>query len=41
MQPANPSGNLTPLILDFLQWVAAEPRPYKEVMDAWRRPVRD
>ncbi len=27
---------LTPLILDFLEWVAAEPRPYGEVMDAWR-----
>lgn len=27
---------LTPLILDFLEWVAAEPRPYADVMDAWR-----
>jgi hypothetical protein len=25
-----------PLILDFLQWLAAEPRPYAEVMDGWR-----
>lgn len=29
-------GNLEPLILDFLEWVAAEPRPYADVMDAWR-----
>lgn len=28
--------SLTPLILDFLEWVAAEPRPYADVMDAWR-----
>ncbi|HEY3888869.1 MAG TPA: hypothetical protein VGL73_09870 [Caulobacteraceae bacterium] len=29
--------NITaPLILDFLQWLAAEPRPYAEVMDGWR-----
>lgn len=25
-----------PLILDLVAWVAAEPRPYAEVMDAWR-----
>ena len=24
------------LILDFLEWVAREPRPYVDVMDAWR-----
>ncbi len=24
------------LILDLLEWVAADPRPYSEVMDAWR-----
>jgi len=28
--------NIRPLILDFLEWVAAEPRPYAEAMDAWR-----
>ncbi len=27
---------IEPLILDFLEWVAAKPRPYREVMDAWR-----
>jgi hypothetical protein len=27
---------IEPLILDFLEWVAAEPRPYRDVMDAWR-----
>ena len=25
-----------PLILDLLEWVAARPRTYTEVMDAWR-----
>lgn len=25
-----------PLILDFLAWLAASPRPYQEVMEAWR-----
>ncbi len=24
------------LILDLLEWVGAEPRPYAEVLDAWR-----
>lgn len=24
------------LVLDLLEWVASEPRPYAEVMDAWR-----
>ena len=24
------------LMLDFVEWVAAEPRAYAEVMDAWR-----
>lgn len=27
---------LDPLILDLVQWVAAEPRLYADVMDAWR-----
>jgi hypothetical protein len=36
-----PSGNemtdtLTPLILDMLAWIAAGPRTYSEVMEAWR-----
>jgi hypothetical protein len=30
------SDTLAPLILDFLQWLAAEPRPYSAVMDTWR-----
>ena len=25
-----------PLILDLVEWVAETPRPYGEVMDAWR-----
>ena len=24
------------LVLDLVEWVAAAPRPYAEVMDAWR-----
>ena len=25
-----------PLILDLLEWLAKKPKPYSEVMDAWR-----
>ncbi len=25
-----------PLVLDLVEWVAKTPRPYNEVMDAWR-----
>ena len=31
-----PEAPITPLILDFLDWLAAAPRPYAEVMEAWR-----
>jgi hypothetical protein len=30
------SDVLAPLTLDFLAWLAAEPRDYADVMDAWR-----
>ncbi len=30
------SDTLDPLILDLVEWVATEPRPYAEVLDAWR-----
>jgi hypothetical protein len=30
------SESLDPLILDFLEWLATDPRPYAEVMEAWR-----
>ncbi len=30
------SWDLTPLILDFVEWVAREPRPYPDVMEAWK-----
>ena len=30
------TDTLAPLILDFLEWLAARPRRYSEVMDAWR-----
>ena len=25
-----------PLVLDLLEWIGVEPRPYAEVIDAWR-----
>jgi len=27
---------LEPLVLDLVEWVARKPRPYAEVMDAWK-----
>lgn len=30
------SDTVDALILDLLEWVAAEPRTYAEVMEAWR-----
>ena len=30
------SDGLDPLICDFLEWLAPSPRPYAEVMEAWR-----
>jgi len=30
------TDTLTPLVLDMLEWIAARPRPYSEVIDAWR-----
>jgi hypothetical protein len=30
------SAEHEPLILDLVEWVARKPRPYAEVMDAWR-----
>jgi hypothetical protein len=30
------SDRLDPLIRDLVAWVAEEPRPYAEVLDAWR-----
>jgi hypothetical protein len=30
------SNGLDPLILDLVEWVAREPRPYTELIDAWR-----
>jgi hypothetical protein len=29
-------GDLDPLILDLLEWIAREPRSYAEVIEAWR-----
>ncbi len=25
-----------PLVLDFVEWIAREPRPYSEVIETWR-----
>jgi hypothetical protein len=30
------SDNVDDLILDLLEWLGPNPRPYDEVMDAWR-----
>ena len=30
------SDVVEPLILDLLEWIGPAPRPYLEVMDAWR-----
>ncbi len=27
---------LDPLVLDLVEWIARESRPYKEVLDVWR-----
>ena len=31
-----PDSITTPLIVDFLGWLAKAPRPYAEVMETWR-----
>ncbi len=30
------SATLDPLVMDLVAFVAGEPRPYEEVIDAWR-----
>jgi hypothetical protein len=30
------SDAVEPLILDLLEWMGPEPRPYAEVLEAWR-----
>lgn len=30
------AGQINALVLDLVEWVAKQPRPYAEVMDAWR-----
>ena len=29
-------GTVDALVLDLLEWIGASPRPYDEVMEAWR-----
>ena len=36
MSSAFHNRRLEPLILDLVEWLAPQPRPYAEVMDAWR-----
>ena len=30
------SDSVATLVLDLLEWIGPEPRPYSEVMEAWR-----
>jgi hypothetical protein len=30
------SGTADPLVLDFVEWIAREPRSYSEAIGAWR-----
>jgi len=34
--PVSQDAILTTLIIELLEWLAAEPRAYAEVMDGWR-----
>ena len=34
--PAGVSADTEALVLDLVEWIASEPRPYADVMDAWR-----
>jgi len=34
--PVRQDAIITPLIVEFLEWLAAEPRAYADVMDGWR-----
>ena len=37
VQKKNPMSEIIdPLVLDLVEWVAKEPRPYAEMLDAWR-----
>lgn len=36
MTEPNPSGPLDPLVRDLVEWIETGPKPYAEVMDAWR-----
>ena len=33
---ARPDASINALVFDLLEWLAARPRPYAEVMDVWR-----
>lgn len=36
MVGTEPVAPLDPLVRDLVEWVALEPKPYSEVMEAWR-----
>ena len=36
LAPVRQEAVITPLIVEFLEWLAAEPRAYAEVMASWR-----
>jgi hypothetical protein len=36
MAEAHMSDPVEPLILDLLEWIGPHPRPYAEVLEAWR-----
>lgn len=36
VQPAPVPDNGESLVLDLLDWVGSEPRPYVDVLEAWR-----
>ncbi len=30
------TATIEPLVLDLVEWIARKPRPYSDVMEAWR-----
>jgi hypothetical protein len=36
LPPSEPSASLDPLVRDLVAWVARGPRPYADVIEAWR-----
>ena len=36
MMGSDNSGRIDPLIRDMLEWIGPTPRPYRDVIEAWR-----